>query len=369
MKLTVNDRHSISLTNSRREYTDEGFLKVPGRAARTGTQEYLASELGITDRKPNDIIVVYRPPEEVFNADSLTSYDGVDITIEHPKGLVSSDTYKQVSVGHVRGAAVQDGDFTLIDMIVKDKDAINKIESGKVQLSAGYTAIYDKAPDDSPYDYIQREIKINHVALVDRARAGAQARLFDNQPREKTMIKISLDSGRDVEIEDKATASLVEDSIQRLTQRVTDAEAKVESTQAVVDSLNEQLEEAKKASSDEAIAERVEAIAKTLDDARKIAGKEFTTDSLDPIEIQRAALAQVRKNVDWTGKSAAYVQAAFDMGMEKETDDEDDEDEKESNDSYRQLAKDGANDKVEQPKPSPVSAFADSLTNAWKKGE
>ena len=45
MLLTTNDRYTL---NSQREFTDEGYLKVPGHAARTGVQEYLAKELGIS---------------------------------------------------------------------------------------------------------------------------------------------------------------------------------------------------------------------------------------------------------------------------------------------------------------------------------
>lgn len=370
MKLTINDRHSIAFTTSQREYTDEGFLKVPGRAARTGTQQYLAKELGLTDRKPDEIVIVYRPPEEVFNPESLSSYDGADITIEHPKTLVDAKTFKNVGVGHVRGSAQQDGDFVLVDMIIKDEEAIKAVESGKVQLSAGYTALYDEAEPGADYDFIQRDIKINHVALVDRARAGAQARLFDNKPKEKIMRKVLLDSGREIEIEDNATASLVEDSVQRLTADNKAKQGQIDSAQAVIDSQAEEITELKKATSDEAISKRVQAVSKTLDNARKIAGDGFTCDSVNVIDIQRAALSSVRKNVDWADKSEAYVTAAFDQKMEeKEAEDMDEEEKKEEmKDGYKQLAQDGAHivNKDEKAKPSARSSYIDSLNGAWK---
>ena len=66
----LEDRSPIS---SERTYTDEGFLVVPARISRTGIQEYLAVEMGLTDRDPNDIIRVYRPEEEVFSDLSLSS--------------------------------------------------------------------------------------------------------------------------------------------------------------------------------------------------------------------------------------------------------------------------------------------------------
>ncbi|MGL5729314.1 MAG: DUF2213 domain-containing protein, partial [Plesiomonas sp.] len=66
MLIQINDRASYSITQ--REYTPEGFLRVPGHVARPGIQQYLASELGL-DGDPNRIVNVYRPPEEVFSTD------------------------------------------------------------------------------------------------------------------------------------------------------------------------------------------------------------------------------------------------------------------------------------------------------------
>ena len=363
MKLTVFDRTTFSV-DSKREYTDEGFLKVPGRVARTGVQEYLACELGITDRKPNDIIKVMRPAEQVFSADSLATYDGADITIEHPGSFVDADNYSQVSAGVVRGAGRQDGDFVLCNLLIKDKDGIAAVESGKVQLSAGYTSEYVKAGDSDPYDFIQTDIKINHVALVDRARAGAQARLFDHHHGAREMTKITLDSDRTVEIEDGATATLVTDSIDRLTKRATDAESKNDAQQATIDAQAEEITALKAKSSDEAIEAQVKAIAVTIDTARKIAGPDFTCDSLVVADIQRAALTKVRDSVEWTEKSVDYVQAAFDMAAEKS--DEEEEEEGKTKDSYKQLAQDAAKQPADKQTVSAYDGFKNQLGNAWK---
>ena len=48
------------------------------------------------------------------------------------------------------------------------------------ELSCGYNLRLDETPgvwEGQPYDAIQRDIEINHLALVDKARAGEQARL------------------------------------------------------------------------------------------------------------------------------------------------------------------------------------------------
>lgn len=329
MKCTVFDRAGYRITQ--REYTDEGFLKVPGRVARTGIQEYLARELGL-DGDPMRVVRVYRPEDEVFNDASLGTYDASDVTNNHPHSLVTAATYKGVAVGVVRGPGRRDGDFVICDLIVKDQKTIDEIIGGKCELSAGYTAIYDETPgvteDGQAYDYIQRDIKINHVAIVERARAGANARVFDHNPGGNTMpVLITTDSGRSVDVADPANAQVVADSFDRLLKRANDAESRADKAQATADKAAEDLAEARKASSDEAINARVVLIGNTQALARKVAGDGFTCDSLDVIEIKRAALAVALPKRDWSDKSAGYVEAAFDAESDKDDDDEDDKDE------------------------------------------
>lgn len=383
MKCTVFDRAGYRITQ--REYTDEGFLKVPGRVARTGIQEYLARELGL-DGDPMRVVRVFRPEEEVFNDASLNTYDASDITSPHPPLLVTALTYKGVAVGVVRGPGRRDGDFVVCDLIVKDQKTIDEIIGGKCELSAGYTAVYDETPgvteDGQAYDYIQRDIKINHVAIVERARAGANARVFDHNPGGNTMpVLITTDSGRSVDVADPANAQVVADSFDRLLKRATDAESKADKAQATADKAAEDLAEARKASSDEAINARVVLIGSTQAQARKIAGDSFTCDSLDVIEIKRAALAVKRPKMVWGDKSAGYVEYAFDAESEKDDDEEDDKDEKGNKKpkmptgdtaalfaQFVQLAQDGAkNTTTADAAPTPYQAHKQSLSGAHKQ--
>ena len=382
MKCTVFDRAGYRITQ--REYTDEGFLKVPGRVARTGIQEYLARELGL-DGDPMRVVRVYRPEDEVFNDASLGTYDASDVTNNHPHSLVTAATYKGVAVGVVRGPGRRDGDFVICDLIVKDQKTIDEIIGGKCELSAGYTAVYDETPgvteDGQAYDYIQRDIKINHVAIVERARAGANARVFDHNPGGNTMpVIITTDSGRSVDVADPANAQVVADSFDRLLKRATDAESKADKAQATADKAAEDLAEARKASSDEAINARVVLIGSTQAQARKIAGDSFTCDSLDVIEIKRAALAVKRPKMAWGDKSAGYVECAFDAEAEKEPDEDDmDEEGKKKPKAatgdtaalfaqFMQLAKDGAaTTATSDAAPTPYQQHKQKLSGAHKQ--
>jgi hypothetical protein len=108
-------------------------------------------------------------------------------------------------------------------------------------------------------------------------------------------VLITTDSGRSVDVADPANAQVVADSFDRLLKRANDAESKADKAQATADKAAEDLAEARKASSDEAIGERVKAISAQAQ-ARKIAGDSFTCDSLDVIEIKRAAGRQASEN-------------------------------------------------------------------------
>ena len=370
---TASTTDRVSLNPTHREYTDEGFLRVPGRAARTGVQEYVARELGLTDRAPDDIVKVMRPPEEVFASDSLASFAGADITVEHPNKMVDAYSFKSVSVGTVAGNATRDGDFVVVDMIIKDADGIKTAEAGKVQLSVGYTAQYDSnVPDGAGYEFIQRDIRVNHIALVDRARAGAQARLFDSHKTGtgKMPIKVTLDTGRSVEVTDEATATLIADSFERLNQKVNDEAERADKAEAERDAKDEELEEAKKESSDAAISSRVATLTQVMDDARTLAGKDFTCDSVNVLEIQRAALSIKKPNTKWADKADAYVAASFDVGVdaEKESEDEDGDDDKAkaANDSYRGLAQDAAKSGAAAPI-NPRDRHINTVDGAWRK--
>ncbi|MGS1116013.1 DUF2213 domain-containing protein [Castellaniella sp. UC4442_H9] len=349
-RVFVQDKATFKTTA--RTYDDAGFLHVPGRVSKTGTQQYLRRELNL-DGDPNARVTVYRPPDEVFAADSLASFGGADVTVMHPNELVNAKNYRKTSVGTIRGPGRQDGDFVVADLVVKDADAIAAVEKrGFVELSAGYTAEYQHSPgttdDGTQYEYVQRDIRINHAALLPAgaARAGRQARIFDNQPKGNTMSKIiTLDSGRSVEVQDEATAALVSDYIDRLKKQVTDSTAEIDKRQATIDGQVEQINQLKAATADDAVNARVSAVLDARTKAEKVAPG-LTCDSIVPVEIQRAALTKARPTVDWKGKSEAYVQAAFDMAADQaETTDA-------HADQKRKLAEDGAAAVKEQPKPA-----------------
>jgi len=318
--------------NSERKYTDEGFLVVPARISRIGVQEYLAGEMGVEDRQPDDIIRVYRPEEEVFSDLSLGSFSNKPMTNGHPPVLVNASNAKEYSVGHAGTAVTRDGSFSKTDLFIIDAKAIEDVESGKVELSNGYTADIDWTPgvsqDGEQYDAVQRNIKGNHIAIVERGRAGRDCRVADQLPNLgdiSKMAKITID-GVDYEVSDQAAQA-----VGKLHTRLSDAEMSAEEIEKEKKAKEDEMEEAKKA------AEKTEDSLKAkLDDATS---KVPTADALDKLVAARTELVdkvrQILPEIEWKGKdndslmkeavaakcenvqtdsvSADYIQARFDI--------------------------------------------------------
>lgn len=328
-----------SFVPTSRTTTPEGYLCVKGIAARTGVYQYLSSELGLEG--PARMVGVYRSPEAVFDEESLSTYAHKDVTNDHPEDLVNSRTYRDHSVGHVQyGQRFNDTEVE-VAMIIKDQSAIDDINAGKVELSPGYLAEYVPSSGTDPvtgepYEFEQRGIVINHVAIVDAARAGNRARIFDQKPKGATMTrKVVLDSKRNLSVTlDDDAAALVQSvidtkdsEIQAAQQAATDAQTKLAARDAEADKLEEENEELKEKTSDSAISARLAAIVTTVDTARRIVKGFDAKGSTNLLEIKRSCMAEKFPSRDWSAKSESYIEAAFDAEAEKkETEDGDDED-------------------------------------------
>ncbi|MGO8422273.1 DUF2213 domain-containing protein [Rhizobium ruizarguesonis] len=161
--------------------TADGYGVVSAKVARGGNvQLYLGSEVGMDDKATAR---VYRPESEVFKKDAIASYAGVPVTINHPKNGVSADTWKDLAVGEVGDDVLRDGEFVRVPMMLRDAKAIKAVEDGKRELSMGYSAEITFAdgvtPSGETFDAIMSDFKMNHVAIVDQARGGAELRIGD----------------------------------------------------------------------------------------------------------------------------------------------------------------------------------------------
>ena len=294
--------------------TAEGFIRATPIVGRTGILVYRNADG--TERRE------YRPPEEAFAADSLASLMGKPITIGHKAFVTAGNAAQVAPVGSVLSAGRQDGNAIRADIVIYNLDTNAR------ELSCGYTLDLDETPGTTPegehYDAIQRNIVYNHLAICNRGRAGIArlnmdgSQVIDEEnPKEDKkmaeMTKIRLDSGIEYEC-----APEVKVEIEKMRKDSADAKREHDKLQAKFDALEAELAKEKegrkadaekaKANFDEAIKARVELL--KVAEAHKVANADSMTDT----EIKTAVIKAVRGDaINLDGKSADYIEAAFDM--------------------------------------------------------
>lgn len=355
------------------ERTNEGFLK--GRA--------IVTSIGVFTYKRKDGTVQreLRLPEDVFSFDTLNSMKLKPVTLNHPTELVTSDNADKLQVGSLgdnpswtkewrdkNWQEVTDGINCAIDMIITKKDAIDAILNGKQALSMGYTCDLEHAQPGATwcgveYDFIQHNIRYNHCAIVDFARAGDNARIELRADSEDAVLedivlqkhkkndggndmlkKVNLD-GIDYEAEETVIKALnaekaradkaekaekdaceekkamdkkvsnLEDKNKELEKRISALEAERDTAKEKADSAEKALEEARKTALDsKTIDAAVNAKMELLRNAEK-AKVEVKADMSD-MDIKEAIINSAFPNAKFDGKDDVYIQARYDATVE-----------------------------------------------------
>lgn len=315
--------------------TEDGYLVATAPVARTGIQLYAGYEVdpdnkhGLRDRA---MVRVYRPPSEVFAKDTLHSFAFRPVTNDHPPKMVDSKSWKQYSVGQTGGEVdATDGKFVRVPLVLMDEAVIQDYRAGKRELSMGYTTALDfnpgTTPDGEEYDVSQTDMRMNHLAVVRRARGGDQLRIGDNQGDRPMTDKTQTVVVDGISIETTTQGAQV---IARLQKQLSDSadaiERKVAAKDAEIADLNKQLaakdaaiDAAKKdVLSDADLDARVEKRSQLLADAKAIA-PDVETKGLSDADVRKAVVTKALGDAAIAGKPQSYIDARFDILVEDGT--------------------------------------------------
>jgi len=310
--------------------TPEGFIRDTPIVGRAGILRYKNADG--SDRYE------YRPPEEAFKAESLASLLGKPITVGH-KAMVDSENAASVKpIGTVLSEGRQDDGSIRADIVIYNLDTDAR------ELSCGYTLDLDEVsgttPDGQHYDAIQRNIRYNHVAVVPKGRAGIARLNMDgeqvieshedkeggNKDMAENMTKIRLDGGLEYEAapevgvyveklraENDKLRKDAEDAKAESAKEKDTLQAKLDAAVAENDKMKKEhadAEEQAKKNFDSAVTARVKLLEIAKDN--RIDKAEEMTDA----DIKTAVIKAVRgDSVNLDGKSADYIEAAFDMAV------------------------------------------------------
>ena len=324
----------------------DGFMRDSPIVARTGVYEY---------RNPDGTIRrEYRPADEVFASDALNSFRGKPITVLHPKkGKITAANAFGTAIGSILSDGYpKDEKYVACDIVIFAPDKIGKHR----ELSLGYRCDCEETPGVSPdgqaYDAIQRNIRINHLAVVPLARAGMKARLncdgdeIIESEGTQNMSKFKID-GVEHEVPeavanyitalqsraDAAEAGLTatKETLAGVTASKTELQTKLDAITGERDGVQGKLDamtaerDSLKSKVDAAEADKKAAVDKAVEDTKKEVkeraeleadakkAKCDKTDGMDNKALKIAIIKAVRgDSLNFDGKSDDYVNAYYD---------------------------------------------------------
>jgi hypothetical protein len=307
-----------------------GWLRASAALTRTGVFAY-RNEDGSIRRE-------LRPPQEVFRVDLMPLYAGLPLTVGHPDVFLDVLTTRAHQVGSISSPR-READKLVADLLITDLPAIEQVQRGVRQISVGYEAELDFTPGTwfgVPYDAIQRNIQPNHIAIVDRGRAGPECAIRLDQG--DTMLDLEID-GNSVTVTPEMFAAVLtalgldpanppqtlelcygpQDPAAAPTMDKAPAPAApapaakadaMDALQARLDSLHAQLalrpDETKIR---ESVRNRIK-----LESVAEAHGVRFDAAMSD--DLLRAAVVKQLEGVDVSAKSSAYIEARYDSAIE-----------------------------------------------------
>lgn len=181
-------KYKVANALTERHKDENGYLYVDkSPILRSGILEYYGSELlpegadtvdGVKV-DPDKIYKVYIPEEEIRKG--AETFKMIPITDDHTWLGDDGEDAKDYQVGMTgENVYVEDG-FLYVPLKFTGKDIVDEVESHeKEELSSSYYNRFEKSKN-SEYDFIARDIKGNHLALVDKGRCGSAVRVLNSE--------------------------------------------------------------------------------------------------------------------------------------------------------------------------------------------
>ncbi len=176
------------MTMSERSIDTNGWFESPNNPlSKVGIYAYLGKNIpGAPD--PGKIYYVYRPEDELSDPACIDSFKLLPWTDDHPPGLLGEEDEgltpaEEKGVQGVIGERVYYEDGVLYGNIKVFSQTMDElIRKGKKELSCGYRSKYEWQSgtyNGDQYDVIQRQIRGNHLSLVDEGRMGSEVAVLD----------------------------------------------------------------------------------------------------------------------------------------------------------------------------------------------
>ena len=307
--------------------TSEGYLTVKAPITRPGVFPYLKKDGGIE--------MEAKLPEDLFSEKTIKSANAKPVTDDHPTEAVTSANYSKYAKGLTHTDAEVRDKKLYISFTITDSATIQKVKSGKRELSIGFLADVSKENGEyegMTYDSVQKNMEINHLAIVDKGRAGSaiairndsMAFMIDSDEKKDTtkggnkiMGKLVIDS---VEFEVDSAVKLKVDALEAQLDAANGKVSDLDKLTGERDALKTQLTAKEKELADskknsitaDALDEAVEARSSLLVTATKFLGDSFEFKGKTERAIKEAVITSLNPEVKVNNQADEYVNAFYD---------------------------------------------------------
>ncbi|MCM0627408.1 DUF2213 domain-containing protein [Lysinibacillus sp. OL1_EC] len=306
--------------------TPEGYLTVNVPITRPGVFPY--------QRQDGTVQMEAKLPDEIFSDRTIRSARSKPVTDGHPNEPVTIDNYQ----AYAKGMSHTDSrveDFKLyISLTVTDKALIEKIHQGYNEISIGFLSdvvAESGTYNGDQYEYVQRNVEINHIAIVEKGRAGPEVairadsdawQIDEKEGGNTEMAKIKIE-GTEYEVDPavkahidalkakEETAKAKGDSLDTLQGRYDALEVKLQNTEQ--DLANAKAKQLSEDEFDKKVEERVGLIST----AKPLLGDSFDFTGKSEREIKEAVISTTKQDFKGDGKSDDYINAFFDATVEQ----------------------------------------------------
>ena len=181
------------MAESKRQMDWNGFMEVRDNPiSKAGVYPYLGSEIDNPEAsEPDKVYWVFRPPEELADPETIESFKLMPFIDEHEiLGRGGMPAERKGIQGTIGEQVYFDAPYLRANIKIHSTAAQSLIKAGKVELSPCYGCIWPSEVgtyEGKPYQFAQRRIRGNHLALVEEGRTGPDVAVQDHR-------KFTLDS-------------------------------------------------------------------------------------------------------------------------------------------------------------------------------
>lgn len=186
----IKSGRDFSDADSSRQYDLNGWPEIKANPlSKEGVFPYLGKQVG-PEFDPEEVVMVYRPGEELANPSCIDSFKLIPWVNIHPDNLLGRESDGRVDVSEkpvegVTGENIYFDNGVLYGNIKMFSDNLQElVDSGEhKELSLGYGCRYEIKSgiwNGQRYRAIQRDIRGNHLAAVPQGRMGPDVAVLDH---------------------------------------------------------------------------------------------------------------------------------------------------------------------------------------------